>query len=196
MQITRNRPSEKLRPRSYDASGLPTNYFNPGELDALLHLMESVSPAIVVEFGVNAGRTPAAILRNLPSVQRYIGIDVEPGYQTIMPVQRREIPDDPGHLARHDPRFELLLRPRGSFDLKPEDLPTADAFFIDADHSRQGVLNDYALSLKCVRPGGIIIFHDDNCLPVVEVTQTLNELCDKGAEIRHISDTWIAYERH
>lgn len=196
MRITRNRPSEKIEPRSYDISGLPTEYFNPGELNVLLHLLESVSPSVVIEFGVNSGRTPAAVLRNLPSVQRYVGVDVEAGYRTIMPVQRNEIPAIPGFLAAHDSRFELLLMPRGGFDLVAEDLPPADAIFIDADHSRAGVLNDYGLAHKIVRPGGIIIFHDDNCLPVVEVTQTLNELCEGGAAIHHAAGTWIAYERH
>lgn len=192
--IRRNRPSVKLHPRRYNTRGLPDRYFLPGELDALLCLLESVSPRVVIEFGVNTGRNPAAALRNLPSIERFIGIDVPPGYVTEMPVQRGEIPEQPGHLAAHDPRFELIIRPRGTFDLTTADLPACDAVFIDADHSRAGVLNDYALARALVRPGGIIIFHDDNCLPVVEVTQTLNELVDEGAEIEHVAGTWLAFE--
>lgn len=196
MRIVRNRESVRLLPRSYDAKGLPTEYFNQGELDVLLSLMESVNAEVVIEFGVNSGRNPAAVFRNLASVRRYVGVDVAPGYQTVMPVQRREVLRNPGHLVKDDPRFELLVRPNGSFDVEPSDLPGADAIFIDADHSRAGVLNDYALALKVIRPGGIIIFHDDNCRPVVEVTQTLNELCDNGAAIKHVEGTWISYERH
>lgn len=192
--IARNRPSIEIRPRIYDTSGLPARFFNPGELEALLHLIESVSAKVVIEFGVNEGRTPAAVLRNIETVERYIGIDVTPGYQTIMPVQRREVPAKPGHLAAHDPRFELIVRERGSFDLTAEDLPQADAVFIDADHSRQGLMNDYTLARRVIRPGGVIIFHDDNCLPVVEVTQTLNDLCDEGRKIFHIAGTWLAAE--
>jgi len=195
MNIQRNRRSVEIKPRAYDLEGLPTRYFHPGEIEVLMHLIESVEAAVVIEFGVNEGRTPAAVLRNVPTITKYVGIDVTRDYRTIMPVQRKEIPIKPGHLAAHDPRFQLIVRRRGSFDLTPADLPQADVAFIDADHSRQGVMNDYSLARKVVRPGGIIIFHDDNCLPTVEVTQTLNDLCDEGREIVHVAGTWLAYER-
>jgi predicted O-methyltransferase YrrM len=191
----RNRPSVQITPRRYDVAGLPTRYFNPGELETLLHLFETVRPKVIIEFGVNTGRNAVAALRNLPGLERYVGIDVTQDYRTHMPVQRGEIPARPGELALHDPRFELIVRPRGSFELTPADLPEADAIFIDADHSRLGVMNDYALARARVRPGGIVIFHDDNGLPVVEVTQTLNELCAEGADIQHVAGTWLAFQR-
>jgi len=190
----RNRPSIDIRPRKYDTLGLPTRFFNPGELEVLLYLYESVKPEVVIEFGVHTGRNAVAALRNIPSIRRYIGVDVTPDYQTIMPVQRKEIPQQPGELALHDPRFELIVRPRGTFDLRPEDLPQACAVFIDADHSRAGVVNDYELARAVVRKGGVIIFHDDNCLPTVQVTETLNELCAAGARIQHVAGTWISFE--
>ena len=160
------------------------------------HLFDTVSPRVGNAHGVNAGRTPAAELRNLPTVSRYIGVDVLLGYRTLMPVQRNEVPRQPGGLVKDDLRFELVLRERGSFDLAVADLPSADAIFIDADHSREGVMNDYRLARALVRPGGIIVFHDDNCRREVQVTETLNELCAAGAQIVHVHDTWISYERH
>jgi predicted O-methyltransferase YrrM len=195
MAITRNRESATLLTRQYDTAGLPARYFNPGELDGLLCLYESVNPRVIIEFGVNTGRNVVAALRNIPSVERYVGIDVTPDYITQMKCQRKEIPAIPGELALDDDRFELIVRPRGSFDLTAGDLPECDAVFIDADHSRDGVLNDYALAKARVREGGIIIFHDDNCLPVVEVTQTLNDLVAAGAKISHVAGTWLAFER-
>lgn len=195
MTITRRRESVTLQPRKYDTTGLPTRYFHPGELEALLHLFESVEAKVIIEFGVNTGRNPAAAFRNMPGIERYVGVDVTRDYQTLMQVQRKEIPDHPGELAAHDSRFELIVRPRGSFDLTADDLPECDAVFIDADHSREGVLNDYALAKAKVRPGGIIIFHDDNCLPVVQVTETLNEMCAAGVQIVHVANTWLAFER-
>lgn len=195
MQITRNRPSVALSPRKYDADGLPTRFFNPGELDALLHLFESVDARTIIEFGCHEGRNAAAALRNLPTLERYVGVDVPAGYVTKMAVQRKEIPAQPGQLAAHDSRFDLILRPRGTFDLTAGELPQADAVFIDADHSREGVENDTRLAMAALRPGGIVIWHDDNCLPVVEVTQTLNDYCAAGAEINHVAGTWLAFER-
>lgn len=194
MQINRNRPSVTLSPRGYDVSGLPARFFNPGELERLLHLYESVRPRVVVEFGVHEGRNAVAALRNIDSIQRYIGVDVMPDYKTVMTVQRKEVPNHPGRLV-DDQRFELIVRPRGTFDLTAADLPLADAVFIDADHSAIGVENDTELARKIVRPGGIIVWHDDNCLPVVEVTQTLNNYCAWGRRIEHVADTWLAYER-
>jgi predicted O-methyltransferase YrrM len=196
MPITRNRPSVKLEPRRYDAAGLPTRYFNPGELDALLHLFESVEPDTIIEFGVNTGRTAAAALRNLPGLRQYVGVDVERAYQARLPVQRKEVPAEPGALAAGDSRFALVVKARGSFDLHSSDLPLADAVFIDADHSEQGVRNDTALAMAVVRPGGVIVWHDDNELPQVQVTQTLNALQDDlGIEITHVTGTWLSFYR-
>jgi len=185
----------QLKPRTYDVAGLPPRYFNPGELEALLCLYESVSPRVIVEFGVNTGRNPLAAFRNIRTIDRYVGIDVLPGYVPKMRVQKREVPPAPGELAQHDLRFELILSPRGTFDLSAKDLPACDAVFIDGDHSQEAVRNDYALACSIVRPGGIIIFHDDNGSPAVEVTQTLNEFCKAGAQIKHVAGTWLSFER-
>lgn len=195
MPISRNRESVTITPRAYDVSGLPTRYFNPGELQALLHLFESVKPKTIIEFGVNTGRNAVAALRNIEGLERYVGVDVDQSYQTLMPVQRKEVPIIPGELALGDPRFELIVRPTGTFELTAADLPKCQALFIDADHSRKGLLNDYALAKQLVEPGGLLVMHDDNCLPVVEITQTLNEMCDNGARILHVAGTWLAFER-
>lgn len=190
----RNRPSIKLEVNQYDLEGIPTRYFNKGEIETLLTLIDSVKAETVIEFGVNNGRTPLAVLRNIKTVKHYVGIDVEMGYKTEMPVQRNEVPAIPGELVLDDARFKLLVSANGSFDLSPNDLPKADVAFIDADHSMRGVLNDYTLARQVVRSGGLIIFHDDNCLPVVEVTQTLNKLVEMGKVINHIEGTWLSYE--
>lgn len=174
-------------------SGLPTRYVWPGELDVLAHLLSGART--VVEFGCNNGRTAAAILRNVPTVERYIGVDVPAGYKFACGVQSREVPAKPGELALADKRFELLLRDRGTFELTAEDLPPCDAVFIDGDHSEAAVRNDYALARRVVRHGGIIVFHDDNGLRTVDVSRVLDDLASKGADIRHVSGTWLAFER-
>ncbi len=179
---------------SYDVRGLPKDYFNPGELEVFLGLIELHRPSVVVEFGVNRGRNAAAVLRNFDFVVRYVGIDVEPGYVTAMECQRREVPSNAGDLAAHDPRFELILRPRGSYDLLPSDLPEAGFWFIDGDHSREGVLNDYHLSAARAPSGAVVLFHDDNGSPKVQVTETLGWLRKQGRTIDHIPGTWFAIE--
>ena len=140
---------------AYDVSGLPTEFFNPGELDVFLGLIDLHQPRVIVEFGVNRGRNASAALRNFAFIERYIGIDVVPGYVTPMQCQRGEVPTQAGDLV-NDQRFELILRPQGSYDLGPGDLPQAGFYFIDGDHSRQGVLNDRALAMTSASGGAMI----------------------------------------
>lgn len=193
--ITRNRPSVRIGYRNdYDLCGLPKRFFNPGELETLLSLFDSVQARVVVEIGCHEGRNAVAALRNIASIERYIGIDIEPGTELRLAAQKLEVSSEPGKLAANNPRFELLVRPRGSFDVRANELPIADVVFIDGDHTKDAVLNDYALACAIVRPRGLIICHDDNCLPTVEVTQALNFLCEQGSQFVHIEETWLAYE--
>jgi SAM-dependent methyltransferase len=173
----------------------PKRYMNSGELNIIVGLIASVNPITVIEFGCNVGGTAAAILRYASSVKRYIGIDVIQGYRTPLLAQRKEVPMHAGAHAKADPRFALLLRPNGSRDLSLRDLPQCNAVFIDGDHSREGVLNDYALAKGIVQPGGIIVFHDDNGLPAVQVSETLDWIAVHGADIVHVEGTWISFEK-
>lgn len=189
------RPAIRIDAPKADLAGLTDRFFNPGELDILVHLVRSVTPKCVIEFGCNEGRAAAAILRNVPEIEEYVGIDVLPSYKTINECQRKEVPTAPGRFAAFDPRFRLMLRARGSFDLASTDLPDADACFIDADHSRAGVLNDFGLARAVTRTEGIIIFHDDNGLPQVQVSETLDEIRSRGDSIVHVDGTWLAFLR-
>lgn len=195
--ISRNRESVNIEVGKFDTDGLPERYFNKGELEALLTLYQMAKPEVIVEFGVNTGRNVVAAFRNITGLKKYIGVDVPPGYVTHMPVQRKEIPAEPGELAKGIPGFELIIKPRGTLDLTHVDFgEEADVVFIDADHSRIGVENDFNLALSILKPGGMIIFHDDNCLPSVEVTQTLNDFVEDGYDIKHINGTWLSYWVH
>lgn len=177
-----------------DLTGLHTRFVNDGELNVLIHLIVGVRARNVLEIGANTGRTAKAILRNVPSVERYIGVDVPADYVTPKAVQRREVLPNPGALAMEDPRFRLLVCGRGSFDLTPDDLPKMDAVFVDGGHEEAAVRHDYALAKAITRPGGVIIFHDDHGRDVVDVSAVLDDLHDHGAEIVHVDGTWLAYE--
>lgn len=131
----------------------------------------------------------------MPGIQQYVGVDVLPGYVTPLPVQRNEVPNQPGHLAAHDDRFYLMLRERGSHDLHAFDLIEYDAVFIDGDHSVRGVIHDTALARNVVRPGGIIIWHDYHDLGTVGVAHALEQYRTQGDQIFHVQDTWLAFER-
>jgi predicted O-methyltransferase YrrM len=190
-------PKSSLDVQPIDWRGLPTAYMdvNEGELETLIALVRSVSPRHVIEFGVNVGRTAKAIMANVDGIERYTGIDVPLGYVQSLPVQRDSAVANPGEMVLSDPRFHLIVRPRGSLDLTPVDLAPCDAAFIDGDHSREGVAHDSMLARALVRPGGIIVYHDYHELGSVDVKDVLDEMHLAGDVIYRVENTWLAFER-
>jgi predicted O-methyltransferase YrrM len=187
-------PQGSLDIRTIDWSGLPKRFLNPGELEALIALVRSVQPKSILEIGVNSGRTAKAILDNVPGIETYQGVDVLPGYVPEKSVQAGERVDNPGSLAASDPRFHLILKARGTFDLTVADLLPADVIFIDGDHGRAAVTHDTELARALVKPGGVIIWHDYHDLGTVDVRDVLHEFAASGEEIFHVDNTWIAYQ--
>lgn len=186
-------PSQ-LDVRPIDWSGLSRRFANPGELEILVALLRPVAPAVVIEVGVNEGRTAKCLLRELPSISRYWGIDIPRNCRPTLAVQRREVPYSAGHLALDDPRFRLLLARRGTLDLVGTDLPMANAAFIDGDHSADAVARDSRIVLDRIAPGGIVVWHDYN--EIVGVKPVLDRLAaEEGMDIRHVAGTWLAYWR-
>ncbi|MGY3607668.1 MULTISPECIES: class I SAM-dependent methyltransferase [unclassified Bradyrhizobium] len=177
-----------------DLSGLHSRYVNPGELDVLIQLIASVGARSVLEIGANTGRTAKAILRNVPGIERYFGVDVPADYCTPKVVQRKEVLANPGSIAMDDPRFRLIICGRGSFDLMPSDLPKMDAVFIDGGHEAAAVRHDYALARAILNPGGIVIFHDDHGRDVVDVSTVLDDLQEEGEDVVHVAGTWLAFQ--
>lgn len=174
---------------------MPRIYMMNGEMDVLVALFASVKPETVIEFGVNFGLTAEVMLKHIASIKHYIGIDVSPGYHTRIKSQQKEVPINPGILVQDDDRFKLMLRREGSFDIKPSDLPQAQAIFIDGDHSYEAVMHDSSLAHACIQEGGIIVWHDYKN-PEVEVTQALDDLAmHDGHTIKNVEGTWLAVER-
>ena len=153
-------------------------------------LVMSVNPRVIVEFGVNLGKTARLILDASPNVEHYLGIDVPNDHEPRLEGQRSEIPFAAAKFVESDPRFQLLTRE--STTLTREDLPHADAVFIDGDHSAIAVEHDSHLALDILRKGGIIVWHDYGN-PTVEVTEALDHLSAASWPIKHIEGTWLAF---
>ena len=158
---------------------------------ALIELASIVQPKIVIEFGVNEGRTANSFLNNVPSIVRYVGVDAMPGH--TMEIQDVAVPLHPGGDVS-DPRFELIVRPHGTLDLKPQDLPRADLIFIDGDHGRNVCMHDSWLAYDLVNAGGIVIWHDYGG-DAVTVTSVIDELHADGWNILAFENSLIAFER-
>jgi predicted O-methyltransferase YrrM len=171
--------------------GLHREYLQPGEMEHIVNLVRSVEARTMVEIGCRDGRTAAVILHNVKSLIRYIGIDVAGSYVPRLEHQLKEMVAEPGHLAQNDFRFELMIRPRGSLDVYPTDLPACDVVFIDGDHSEEVAMHDSILANSVVRPGGIIIWHDAGNVSV-EVEKVLDSLQGQGWPIEVVSHSWLA----
>lgn len=174
----------------------------PGEMELLVHLVKSVHAGRMLEIGCRDGRTAKVMLANVDSLNHYVGVDVPFQTVTTLAHQKYEVTRHPGNLVIDDPRFELMIRPRGSFDLTPDELPRFNAIFIDGDHSAEAVINDSMLAKSVILPDGIIIWHDyNNTLHGPEdgeigVKMVLDHLVDvEGWEISVFHQTWLAFLR-
>ncbi|MBO1578119.1 class I SAM-dependent methyltransferase [Bacillus sp. XF8] len=150
--------------------------FTGADVEPLIAFSRTFRPKTVIEIGIQRGETAKCILNNSPWIEKYIGIDLAPGSQTSLSVQQHEVPQIVGEYVKDDPRVELIIKPNGSRDIKPSDLPTADLIFIDGDHSLEGVMLDTLLARQVIRKGGIICWHDYGNPPVIDVTIAINSL--------------------
>lgn len=180
-------------PRFTSPRTLANAYLGATETALVVDLIATVWPRVMLELGVNLGKTARAILDAVPSLELYIGVDVPSGVYPRLACQRSEVPIIAGTFAASDPRFQILIAE--STTLTAEDLEPVDAVFVDGDHSAVAVEHDSRLARELLRPGGIIVFHDYGN-PAVEVTPVLDRLAEEGWPIRHVRNTWLAYMRN
>jgi predicted O-methyltransferase YrrM len=173
-------------------AGPTSKYLNAHETAILLALVRSVNPRVMIEFGCNEGITAKRLLENLPTLQRYIGIDVPFGNKPTLECQSTETPVNAGWRAADDPRF-FCLEARSQM-LRTGHLEACDAVFIDGDHSEAAVLHESRLARRLIRGRGIIVWHDygNNA---VQVTHALNRLHNESWPISCVEHSWLAFMR-
>jgi predicted O-methyltransferase YrrM len=169
-----------------------SKYLNSHETSILIALVNSVAPQVMIEFGCNEGITAKRILENVPTLRRYIGIDVPYGNRPTLKCQETETPLNAGWYAANDPRF-FYLEARSQM-LRTAHLEACDAVFIDGDHSESAVLHESHLARRLLRKPGVIIWHDFNN-PAVEVTHALETLQHEGWPINCVENSWLAFLR-
>ena len=114
----------------------------------MLELIEKFDIKTILEIGTCYGYT-AKLLSEFPGVGRVVSID------------NRNVIKYPGN-------YEFIQVK--SEDFVPEKF---DMVFIDGDHSKTAVTNDYAVALKC-NPK-LILFHDADLSDVAEALKELNK---------------------
>jgi len=169
-----------------------SKYMTPQETAILVALVKSVSPKVMIEFGCNEGLTAKRLMDNVPTLERYIGVDVPRDHVPTLACQSNEVPLFPGLHVVDDNRFYLLFA--SSADLTADELEPCDAVFIDGDHSEKAVIHESHIARALLRPGGIICWHDyDN--PAVEVTSAVDKLIEQGWPIDCVEHSWLAFMR-
>jgi predicted O-methyltransferase YrrM len=161
------------------------------EAEALAALLAEAQT--VVEIGTAEGRCAAQMLAALPGIRQWIGIDVPPDHQSVLSQEQYSIPAEAGAMAKGHAAYTAMVRPGGSAGVRADELPQADAVFIDGDHSYEGVCRDTALADRCVKPGGVILWHDYG-KPGLGVTRAIAERRAAGHCIHVIEGTCIAFE--
>jgi Methyltransferase domain len=169
-------------------------FANPGEREVLCALANGIQAQTVIEIGVSEGITARCLLDNVPTIQKYIGIDVPHTHKTTLPIQRGEVPKIPGRYVLRSPKFRLILNRKGSQGLVSTDLPRCDFILIDGSHDKESVWHDTILATVLTQQGGIIVWHDYHDKDTVDVRAVLEECHKNGARIYHVENTWIAFE--
>lgn len=194
-EIPKRKPLLQVKIECGEVKGpFPQRMMSDADRMALIGLLRSINCKRFVEFGVHEGFTAKVILDNVTTIHEYVGVDVTPDYVPAIAAQLKEVPRDPAHLVKDDPRFKLIVTPRGSLDLTPAGLGVGyDAILIDGDHSHDPVCQDTALARMCVRPGGLVIWHDYT--NVGDVVDVLENSAASGDPILNAEGSWIAFEK-
>ena len=171
--------------------GLHREYLGQGEMGIIVSLLNGIEAKSMTEFGCRDGRTARVLLHNVPTLERYIGLDVPRTYSPSLSHQLNEMVDEPGHFALSDPRFELRIRDFGTLDFVAHELEPCDAVFIDGDHSESVVSWDSDLARTIATK--LIVWHDYTNA-AVEVKRVLDRLHDDESwPIKSVEGTWLAF---
>lgn len=164
----------------------------------LIDVLSPLAPSRVVEVGVYRGRTSRLLLRRFPEVTVLM---VDP-WRAVPEDHPYRATDDPLALLTQDehdanyetamatvmpyrPRFEVLRMPSVEAAAH-EASESADAVFVDGDHSYEAACDDLSAWWPIVRPGGVLCGHDFGCRRrpnrkphgVLEVSRAVREFCD------------------
>jgi predicted O-methyltransferase YrrM len=138
------------------------------EIQWLFELVRLERPRCVLEIGLDEGGTLLLWTRAAAPDARLVSIDTRPpgplGLHSPYPLVRRRFAHSSQRVDlllatdSHDPT--TLARVRTIFAGSP-----VDFLFIDGDHSRDGVWQDFRTYSPLVRPGGLVAFHDVSQTP-------------------------------
>ena len=144
-----------------------------------------VQPKVVFEIGTLDGYTALLFALNTPDNAKIYSLDLPPG--TLSPVLSLTEIDKKHIISRNqisklafegkpeENKITLLFGDSNNFDYSAY-CGKVDLFFIDGAHSYQYVKSDTENALKCLRKGGLLIWHDYGRVGVNGVSKYLHKL--------------------
>jgi hypothetical protein len=183
----------------YDAGGLfggLSTWCTPWiDTCVLLHLVRARAPATFLEIGTHLGYTTRILAEKFPAMRI---TTVDPGDRVPAdhrpPNQHGEyLPQDQiGMLVAGAPNVTVVRKTFAQYCAEDRAGQRFDFIFVDGDHRYDAVLEDSRLALDCVRPGGVVAWHDYN--NVQDVNRALSQLhIPGGRSIVTLHNTWMAY---
>ena len=143
----------------------------PDEIRWLFELVLALAPRTVLEIGLDEGGTLFLWTRAAAGDAHLIANDTRPpgplGLRSPFPLVRRAF-------ARDAQRIDLLMGTDSHDSSTAERVQRLlgarklDFLFVDGDHSRDGVWQDFSMYGPLVRPGGLIAFHDVSRRPTAD----------------------------
>jgi predicted O-methyltransferase YrrM len=180
--------------------GPVTSYL--ADLVALCQLAQLVQPRVIFEIGTFHGYSTLHLALNAPADAVVYSLDLPPDNPelslgaTIMDVAiaREGAATSTFAFSGRDvaSRIRLLHGDSAAFDFAPWH-GGVDLFFIDGAHSYDYVRSDSERALACVRPGGVVAWHDFGRSGVNGVGRYLRELRRKGFDIVAVPGGSLAY---
>jgi SAM-dependent methyltransferase len=169
------------------------------DLLSLCLLCRAIRPRVVFEIGTFVGYTALHMALNSAEDVRVFTLDLPPDNRSTRlrttATDHKLIDKDVGPAVFEDTevahRIERLYGDSATFDFT-EWRDGVDLFFVDGAHSYDYVRADTRNALRCVRPGGIIVWHDYGRLEQSGVTRWLHELA-RDREIHAVPNGSLAY---
>ena len=165
-------------------------------------LVKSLQAKTIFEIGTLYGYTALQFALNTPPDTIVYTLDLPPDASVAPSLSTTAV--DQAHVVAHGQTVSYLYdsHPAGQkvrqlygdsarFDFSPHH-GTVDLFFIDGAHSYEYVRADTLQALACVRPGGVIAWHDYGRWGVNGVSKWLHELARSDREICRLPGSSLA----
>lgn len=172
------------------------------DLIALCQLCQVIQPRVVFEIGTFHGYSTLHLALNTPADAVVYSLDLprdQPELAlgaTVMDVAiaREGVTTSTYAFSGREveSKIRLLQGDSATFDFTPWH-GKVDFFFIDGAHSYDYVRSDSERALACVRPDGVIAWHDFGRSGVNGVRRCLRELGARGLEINAVPGGSLAY---